>query len=190
MIVVKKKLVVILSVLGGLLLLVGIGMWFIYSLKNDRRATLERMDEVVAEYRIFSGEIDSFNDMRNSLYTNVFENTYYDTMKDKDEEVKTTLTNYEAVVDNVEKSAKKLENLCGDIYFSNSSVNTKCKSFPSVYEQIIHAFLSDVNLYNSNIAKYNEYQTDSGSNEMLEEYKSSKKFIDYNNDNKYEGKEE
>lgn len=82
MIVVKKKLVVILSVLGGLLLLVGIGMWFIYSLKNDRRATLERMDEVVAEYRIFSGEIDSFNDMRNSLYTNVFENTYYDTMKD------------------------------------------------------------------------------------------------------------
>ena len=46
-----------------------------------------------------------------------------------------------------------------------------------------------VNLYNSIIDTYNESKEE-GSTERLEHIETQKKFIDYNRDKKYEGKEE
>ncbi len=185
-----KKVSIILFILGFLSLFSGLGIGFVYDLKEDRSATLARMEEVKEEYKNFSNSVDVFNDIRNSLYLNVFENVYYDTMASNDSNVKETFTNYEASVNSVMKNVDNLSNLCGSIYFPDNNVNNKCKGFASVYEQIVNAFVSDVELYNNNISQYNDYQKDSGSNDSLENYETKKKYIDYNNDNKYEGKEE
>ena len=83
-----------------------------------------------------------------------------------------------------------MKSMCGDIYFTDTSTNNKCSSYDSVYEQIVNAFVSDVNLYNKSIDSYNKYQKELNSGLSLNKYKTSKKFIDYNKDKKYEGKEE
>ncbi|MDD5888725.1 MAG: hypothetical protein PUC82_04475 [bacterium] len=186
----KKKAVLVLTIFGIISIGVGVGINFVYGLKKDQAATLLRMDDVSLEYKNFSSAVDEFNDIRNSLYLGVFENIYYDTMATTDVTVKETLAEYEGVVDKVTKAALELENLCGTIYFPDSNVNSECKSFGSVYEQIVNAFLSDVQLYNDNIVQYNNYQKGNGQTDLLEEYKTDKKYIDYNNDKKYEGKEE
>ena len=43
---------------------------------------------------------------------------------------------------------------------------------------------------NKNVKSYNDYQTGLGSSNLVKEYKTKKKYIDYNNDNVYDGKEE
>ena len=185
-----KKLSVILFIMGFLLIFSGLGVGFIADLNKDREATLLRMEDVKNEYRNFSNSVDSFNDIRNSLYLTVFEDVYFDTMASNDMTVKQTFADYETSVNSVSETVKKLSGLCGDIYFFNDSVNEKCSSFSSVYEQIVNAFVTDVRLYNNNILQYNQYQSDLGTNNVLEDYITEKKYIDYNNDKEYEGKEE
>lgn len=185
-----KRLSIILFIMGFLLIFSGLGVGFIVDLNADRESTLLRMEDVKNEYKNFSNSVDSFNDIRNSLYLTVFEDVYFDTMASNDATVKQTFTDYETSVNGVSDTVKKLSELCGDIYFFNDSVNEKCQSFSSVYEQIVNAFVSDVALYNDNILQYNQYQNDLGSNSVLENYTTEKEYIDYNNDKEYEGKEE
>lgn len=185
-----KKVSIILFIMGFLLIFSGLGVGFISDLNKDREETLIRMEDVKNEYKNFSNSVDSFNDIRNSLYLTVFEDVYFDTMASNDATVKQTFTDYETSVNGVKDTVEKLSNLCGDIYFFNDSVNEKCKSFSSVYEQIVNAFVSDVALYNDNILQYNQYQSDLGTNNTLENYVTEKKYIDYNNDKEFEGKEE
>lgn len=185
-----RKKVIILCVVGVISILIGLSIQFVYSLKDDREKTLARMDDVILEYKNFSDSIDVFNDMRNSLYLDVFEKFYYDTMGQNDQEVKEILFSYEGAVNNITTTTNSLADLCGTIYYPDSNVNGKCKSFPGVYEQVVNAFVSDVELYNNNISQYNNYQKENGASEVLEKYNTDKKYIDYNKDKKYEGKEE
>ncbi len=185
-----KKVSILLFVVGGICLFCGLTLSFVVSLKEDRVATLARMSDIKDEYKNFSNSVDVFNDIRNSLYLNVFENMYIDTMSSKDKEIKETLLNYESSVNDVAKTVNKLSNLCGTIYFSNSNINDKCDGYANVYEQIVNAFVSDVTLYNNNVLQYNEYQKESGTDSLLSDYKTEKKYIDYNNDKKFDGKDE
>lgn len=186
----KKKLVIFLFVLGFMSISAGLGLQFIYDLKEDRDATLLRMEEIKIEYKNFSNSIDIFNDMRNSLYVEVFEDVYYDTMAFNDPAVKTTFSYYETSVNNVETAVTSLSKLCGKIQFPDNNINNKCSGYSSVYEQIVNAFVTDVSLYNNNISQYNNFQKENGSTNVLENYNTDKKYIDYNKDKKFEGKDE
>ncbi len=185
----KKAFKIIAIVLGVLVVIAGSVTWFFLSIKKDQRATKERVEVVVKTYKTFSDEVDKFNDIRNDLYLNVFDNIYYETMGNSDASVKETLKKYEDTVDNIAKTTKDMKNLCGDIYFTDAKARTKCEGYASVYEQIVNAFVSDINVYNKSIDEYNDYQKEKNSDAKLEYYKTTKKFIDYNNDKKYEGKE-
>lgn len=171
------------------ILLVGGIVFFLFSFKKDREDTLKRMEDVKVEYKSFSDCVDEFNDRRNELYLNEFDNIYFDTMGERDNEVRVKLTQYEQSVDKITEAVSSLSKLCGNIYFTDKSVNNKCSSFGSVYEQIYNAFVYDINFYNENILKYNEYQSEMENPNLLKEFKSDKKFIDYNGDKKFEGKE-
>ena len=83
-----------------------------------------------------------------------------------------------------------LEKYCKNVYYTDSKVNTKCKEYGEVYEQVINAFVSDVKLYNENITNYNKYQAEKGGTLFLNSYVTKKKYLDYNGDKKYQGKEE
>ena len=185
-----KKLSITLFICGFLFIFSGIGVGFISGLKADRTATLERMESVKVQYRTFSDSIDNFNDLRNSLYLNVFEDVYIDTMATNDFAVKEMFLKYEESVNGVMSAVLELSNLCGDIYFFDNNVNDKCSSYPNVYEQVVNAFVSDVYLYNDNISQYNEYQVGIENAVLLENYMTNKDYIDYNNDKKFDGKEE
>ena len=73
----KKTVIIILSVVGGLALLAGLGTHFIISLKADREAMRKQIVEVKDVYKVFSGHIDTFNEIRNNLYSSVLDNVYY-----------------------------------------------------------------------------------------------------------------
>ena len=163
---------------------------FVLGLKADRTETLNRMVEVNDVFEIFSTNTTVFENFRDELYTDVFSNLYYDNMFTDDGIIKSKLSNYESLVDELDKNAKSLKALCEDVYYPDGNVNNKCFNYKSIYEQVVNYFLSDINVYNNNIKEYNEYQTANNLTYFVKEYKTKKKFIDYNEDGVFDGKEE
>ena len=163
---------------------------FVLGLKADRTETLNRMVEVNDVFEIFSTNTTAFENLRDELYTDVFSNLYYDNMFTDDGIIKSKLSNYESLVDELDKNAKSLKALCEDVYYPDGNVNNKCFNYKSIYEQVVNYFLSDINVYNNNIKEYNEYQTANNLTYPVKEYKTKKKFIDYNEDGVFDGKEE
>lgn len=163
---------------------------FLMSLKTDHQQVLKRMDEASLEYEAFSTNVSLFEDYRDELYTEVLENVYYDTMYDNNVSVKTKLVEYEKIVDEVELNTLELDKYCKNIYYPNAKVNSNCKNYKSIYEQVINYFVGDIKSYNININKYNEYQQSINSTLLLEEYKTKRNYIDYNGDKIFDGKEE
>ena len=80
--------------------------------------------------------------------------------------------------------------MCDDVYYPESSINNKCINYKSIYEQVVNYFVTDINIYNKNIVNYNNYQASLGSGLLLKSYDTNKKFIDYNKDGSYDGKED
>lgn len=185
----KTKILIIILVALFLIFCVLV-VWLFISFKMDKEQTNGQMSKVNDVYDEFSLEIDNFNDVRNQLYLDVFENTYYDSLSTNDVKFKEAFTNYEKIVDVVVGKALRLEKYCKNVYYADSKVNTKCNEYGVVYEQVINAFVSDVKLYNKNIENYNEYQSDNGGTLFLNSYVTKKKYLDYNGDKKYQGKEE
>lgn len=163
---------------------------FVLGLKADRRETYNRMNDVSDTFEIFSTNTSVFESFRDELYVNILENIYYDTMYNDDASVKNKLSNYENLVDELEKNTLNLNKLCDDVYYPDGNVNNKCSNYRSIYEQVVNYFVSDIKVYNRNVKKYNDYQASIGSNLVIKEYKTTKGYIDYNGDKKFDGKEE
>ena len=185
----SRKIAYLLMTLSFILLVSGGVSSFILGLKADREETYKRIDIVNDEFEIFSTNTSVFEYTRDELYNDVLSSVYYDTMYDNDKNVKNRLSNYEKLVDELEKNVKSLDGLCSDIYYPDSSVNSKCVNYKSIYEQVVNYFVSDINLYNGNIDKFNEYQKNNQSSLVLEKYKTKRKYIDYNGDKVKDGME-
>lgn len=182
----RKKVVIIVSVVIVLFITIFI-IWFINDLKQDQKNTRKVMSKVETLYDNFGDSIDTFNDIRNDLYLNVFDNIYYDTLVENDENVKKSFIEYESSVHIVTDKASDLKEICGRAHYPDKNINLKCQQFKNVYEQVINAFKSDVDLYNSTIDNYN---SSNSKTIVLEKIKTNIDYIDYNKDGKYEGKEE
>ena len=79
----------------------------------------------------------------------------------------------------------KLNKLCDDVYYPDSNTNNKCSNYKVIYEQVVNYFVSDIANYNKNVKQCNKSITDN----KISIYKTNKKYIDYNNDKKYDGKD-
>lgn len=163
---------------------------FLIGLQADRLETNKRIVEVNDEFEVFNANTTAFENFRDEFYTGVLSNVYYDTMFSDDINVKNKLSNYENLVDELTKNTNKMKNLCEDVYYPDSDANSKCNNYKSIYEQVVNYFISDINVYNNNIKKYNEYQTSLGSVLKLQPYSTDKDYIDFNGDGKFDGKEE
>ena len=186
---IMRKIANVLLVLSIVLIISGGVSTFILGLQADRTETLSRMVEVNDVFEIFSTNTTLFENTRDELYTNVLSNLYYDNMFETDGIIKVKLNDYEKLVDELSNNAKVLNNLCEDVYYPDGNVNNKCFNFKSIYEQVVNYFVGDVEVYNGTIKTFNEQQTAAGTGLVLEEYKSVKKYIDYNKDKSYDGKE-
>lgn len=185
-----KKIALGMMTLSFILIISGGVSSFVLGLKKDKDEIYNRINDVNDEFEIFSTNTSVFESTRDKLYNVVLSNVYYDTMYDEDKSVKNTISNYEHLVDELTKNTKKLDKLCNDVYYPDSKVNTKCNNYKSIYEQVVNYFISDINVYNDNVNKYNEYQKSNNSDLRVDKYKTNKKYIDYNNDKSYDGKEE
>lgn len=184
-----KKLIIIIMTISFILIMAGGVSLFVLSLQADKNEVYSRITDVNNEFEEFSANTTIFEESRDELYNKILTNMYYDTMKQEDQKVKEELTKYEKLVDVLTKNTKAMDKLCTDVYYPDSKVNTKCMNYKSIYEQVINYFVSDINVYNKNIDDYNKEQNDNKDN-MLEKYETSKKYIDYNEDKVYDGKEE
>lgn len=182
----RKKIVVVIMTLSFILIISGGVSLFVLGLKEDREEVYNRIADVNNEFETFSTNTTIFEETRDELYNDILTNMYYETMYDQDKTVKSELSKYEKLVDELTKNTKVMDKLCTDVYYPDSKVNTKCKNYKSIYEQVVNYFLSDINVYNKNIDEYNKEKSD----KPIEKYKTDKKYIDYDNDKKYDGKEE
>ena len=185
-----KKIAMIMMTLSFVLIISGGVSSFVLGLKKDKEEIYNRISEVNNEFEVFSTNTSVFENFRDELYNVVLSNVYYDTMYDEDKAVKNKLSNYENLVDELTKNTKRLDKLCNDVYYPDSKVNTKCNNYKSIYEQVINYFVGDINVYNENVVKYNEYQKSNNSDLRVDKYKTAKKYIDYNDDKEFDGKEE
>lgn len=183
----KKWAFIFLAVSLVLLISGGVAS-FLVSLKEDRELTLQRMVVVNDEFEDFSTSTTAFETYRDELYNNVLGVLYYDTMGNDDANIKNVLSNYEAMVDSLGKKAKSLDELCADVYYPDSSVNSKCNNYKAIYEQVVNYFVGDVVLYNKNIDSYNNFISSNGGTNVLKYYESEKDYIDYNGDKTFDGK--
>lgn len=189
----KSKKVLILSLVGITCIIWGLITMFISSVKKDQKEMNARMDTIIKKYDEFSKNIENFNKKRDEIHQGFLDNIYYETMEKSDTEYKNKLYDYEKLVSNISKNSKVLRNYCQEgIYYSSSDVNSKCIAFKQGYEEMVNSFVSDVDLYNDNIKKYNEWLATENKTDALklESYETKKVYIDYNKDGKYSGKEE
>ena len=185
-----KKLAVVMMTISFVLIISGGVSSFVMELNRDHQETYNRMYKVDDEFEVFSTNTSVFESSRDELYNVVLSNVYYDTMYDEDKEVKNKLSNFENLVDELTKNTKNLDKLCNNMYYSDKNINSKCSNYKSIYEQVINYFVSDIKVYNDNVDKYNKYQEENNSSLKINKYKTKKTYIDYNNDKKYDGKEE
>lgn len=190
----KNKRTKILVLVGITCVLWGFVIMFISSVKKDQKEMNSRMDTILSSYDKFSKKITEFNTMRDTLHTEFLDKIYYTTLESKDAEFKNKLKTYEELVSNISVSTKdNLRKYCkDDIYYASSDVNSKCAAFKQGYEEMVNSFVDDINSYNNSLTQYNawldsEQKTDSI---KLEIYQTKKKYIDYNNDGNYSGRDE
>ena len=183
-----KRISLLIMTLSFILIIAGGVSSFVFGLQKDREESYNRIYEVNDQFEIFSSNTTAFEEARDELYNVVLSNVYYDTMYQEDNSVKNKLSNYEHLVDELTKNTNNLNKLCDNMYYTDSSASSKCNNYKSIYEQVVNYFVSDIHVYNDNVDKYNEYQNDSSLN--IDKYVTKKNYIDYNNDKRYDGKEE
>lgn len=162
----------------------------IIGLKEDKKMTNMRMNEVNLEYEDYSTMVSLFEEERDSMYGNVFNNLTYDNLFANNKYLSNKISNYEAMVDEIHKSIRKLDDLCNDMYYPDSSVNSICNNYKIIYEQVNNYFVLDVKEYNENVNKYNEYIKGIDPNLVIKKYETEKKLIDFDNDGEIVGKDE
>lgn len=184
-----KKIGILLLTVSMIMIISGTVTTFLVSLKKDRAETQARMVVVNDSFEEFNTSVSAFELERDTLYTESLGNLYYDTLTTDDEMLKNKFSNYESIVDTVVKNVKIMDGLCRDVYYPDSNVNSKCSNYKLIYEQVVNYFMEDVKLYNNTIKTFNEQQVAAGSTIALIEYKTAKKYVDYNKDGVFEGKE-
>lgn len=184
-----KKIGILLLTISIVLIIAGTVCSFVVSLKEDQEKTQQRMVVVNDSFEEFNASVSAFELERDTLYTESLGNLYYDTLATDDAILKNKLSNYESIVDTIIKRVKTMDGLCKDVYYPDSTVNSKCSNYKLIYEQVVNYFVEDVKLYNDTIKTYNEQQVAAGSTATLVEYKTKKKYVDYNKDGVFEGKE-
>ena len=161
---------------------------FLIGLRKDKENTMNLMKVVDDEFETFSANTSVFESFREDLYAEVLEGVVCNQLILNDAAVKNKLSNYENLVDELSKNVKRLDKLCVDVYYPNSTTNNKCLNYKSIYEQVNNYYVTDINNYNKNVKQCNS--SASGDILLLKEFKNNKKYIDFNGDKKYDGKEE
>ncbi len=184
----RRKISYIMMLISIFMIISGCISSLFIGLKEDKKMTNMRMNEVNLEYEDYSTMVSLFENERDSMYENVFNNITFDSMYANNKYINNKLSNYEAMVDEMHKNVNKLDKLCDDVYYPDSSVNSICNNYKVIYEQVNNYFVLDIKAYNKNVDKYNEYIKGVDPNYTVDKYKTDKKYVDFDKDGEIIGK--
>lgn len=187
----SKKLGIMILI-GFLLIVIGIISYIIINYNSDQAEVKKRMETVRDSYETFKTNVESFNSIRDNIYTNVFtDDMYYQTLKDNDASFKELFNNYKDNLDKIDKDYDDVKDKCINVLHPEADVNNKCEAIVSSYEEVVNTYISDVNSYNNLITSYNKWLSDTNSSDVkLEEIKLDRDYLDINGDREYNGKKD
>ena len=187
----SKKLGIMILI-GFLLIVIGIISYIIINYNSDQAEVKKRMETVRDSYEAFKTNVESFNSIRDNIYTNVFtDDMYYQTLKDNDASFKELFNNYKDNLDKIDKNYDEVKDKCINVLHPEADVNNKCEAIVSSYEEVVNTYISDVNNYNNLITSYNKWLSDTNSSDVkLEEIKLDRDYIDINGDREYNGRKD
>lgn len=188
----KNRHLGIMILIGFLLIIGGIVSYIVINYNSDQAEVKKRMDEVVNAYEVFKTDVESFNSIRDDIYTNIItDNLYYQTLKDNDASYKEIFNNYNNSLEVIDKDYNKVKDKCINVLHPKADVNNKCEAIVSSYEEVVNTYISDVKSYNSLIDSYNKWLIDTNSSDTkLEKIKLDREYLDINGDREYNGKKD
>lgn len=187
----KKSLKVIGIVFIIIAILFGCAWVWASGLKEDQRKTKEIIKVILEKYENFNNRVEEFSQLRNKYYE-LKEDLYLETLSENAEEWNKFMDDYSNAISEVEKASKELKENC-DIKYGDVNANSKCTAFKANYEAAHNYYISDINLYNELIDDYNKWLKEEnvkGKEINKGKYPVYKKYIDFDKDKEYFGKEE
>lgn len=173
----NKKIIMIISIILILLVLTIL----VINIINDKKKSKVNMELIKHNYNELSTTVTEYNQIRTDLSHKLNNFIYEDYLKEHDSYIE-LLTKYNNNINSIDKNINIINDKCGVIY-DDINVNKICDSYKVLYEKLINLYILDLTNYNNKITSYNEYKKDD-----IELFKIiHSEYIDYNNDNKYEG---
>ncbi|MBQ6539071.1 MAG: hypothetical protein IJL76_02205 [Bacilli bacterium] len=178
----ERKTIYVLVALSFLMIFGGAFSCYIDGLKKDHEMVSKRAVDVNNTYEELSTNVSLFEDEREKLYGTSLNETYFDNFYKTNGEILEKLSNFESMVNEIEKKVNIMNSLC-DSYYMDASVNNKCSNYKLIYEQVNNYFVSDIDNYNKNVKTYNLVNVN-----RVNVYQTNRKYIDYNKDKTIDGK--
>ena len=185
----KRKIAIIMLVLGILLIASGIGVFVYKEVSTNQKNKLEIENRIIKDHNALEEKINSFNDMRGKYYSEVNNNLYPESVESEYENWLTVLDEYTNVVDEFEESSKYLKENCVGKYYSNKDVSNKCEAFNIEYETVINYYTKDIEAFNENLVLYRTNNKIDEEESEIKNYTSKYTYIDIDTDGEFKGKD-
>jgi hypothetical protein len=177
-----RKTVYVLLSMSFLMIFGGAFSCYINGLREDHEMVNRRAVDVNLTYEELTTNVSAFEDEREKLYGTSLKEIYFDNFYKTNAEINEKLSNFEAMVNEIEKKVNNMNAFC-DTYYMDARVNSKCANYKLIYEQVNNYFVGDIENYNNNVKSYNMVNVN-----RVNIYQTDRKYIDYNKDNNLDGK--
>lgn len=174
------------SILIGIILIIFIAfvVIFVLTTRKDKLETERNMENIKKNYNLLTTSVNYYNEIR-TKYATMSSVLLMDKYEESHEEYTKLLTDYNKVMKDIDTYITNISFRCNNKY-SDTEINKVCDNYKELYEKLVNLYVNDLNNYNKFIDKYNDYK-----NTELEKFEMiHNDYIDYNNDNVYEGREE
>lgn len=177
----SKKIFIISGVIIVFLGLIIFIIIAIQNIKKDQKQTIESINYIKEKYKILSDNVPKYNKMR-SNYIEASKVLILDDYESVYEGFTNFMKDYNDLIKEFDNDVTLLDSKCDKIY-PDKETNDICGYYKELYEKIVNLYINDIKEYNKFIASYNEYkQVEVPLIELVH-----KDYIDYNNDNFFEG---
>lgn len=171
-------------ILFVLIIVIIYAYFFINDFLKDEKETKKLMGEIVESYHDFSKIVSNISDDRNKIYDLKDKMMLLESSNEYAKELSNTISDYQKLRQTIEDKSLFLKENCKTKYASKK-VNNVCEVFKQEYEAAYNYYITDIDVYNKVIDKYNEYVKQ---NQLkwdllnLVDLKDNNKYIDYDKD--------
>lgn len=175
--------------LGIVFFVVGLVMNTSIQQKKEQLLEEENGKIIVENYQKVKEQVEVFSQKRQEMYEEVLNEVYLEQVPRKRQEWEQIIKEYEQEIEKIMTISNESKSVCETSY-QEKDYNSKCDAITIVQEQVINSYVKDMEIYNEMIQQYNDMP------QMIETEKEKpyqgiyQDYVDLNQDNSYEGKDE